>query len=256
MLLAVDIGNTNILFGVFKDDSLNSSFRLSSDRNRTAEQYCVEINSLSCFYNVNLNEVDSIIISSVVPSLTPLIKQATEMLTGNKPLVIGPGVKSGLKIKIDNPTQLGADLVANAVGAINKFPLPCLVVDLGTATKISVIDSAGFFRGCTISAGIGISLKALAASAALLPHIDLSAEEISAYGTNTVSSMQSGIIIGAAAMIDGLCERIENSLHESVKTIVATGGYSQAIVKHCKKRIIYDPNLILYGLNTIYKKNR
>ncbi len=256
MLLTVDIGNTNILFGVFKEDKLVTTFRFASDSRRTAEQYCIELNNIALFKNFDIKAIDGIIISSVVPGVTPLIKDSLFMLTGVSAMIVGPGLKSGLKIKIDDPTQLGADLVASAVGALCRYSLPCLVVDLGTATKISVLDSKGNFRGCSISAGIGISLHALAGSAALLPHINLSVNDCSAFGTNTTASMQSGIIIGTASMIDGMCDRIEGSLGESIKSIVATGGYAQNIVKHCSHIIDLDPELILYGLKCIYNKNK
>ncbi|MBR3768329.1 MAG: type III pantothenate kinase [Clostridia bacterium] len=255
MLLTVDIGNTNILFGLFHKEKIVLEARLASDTKRTKEQYALDIKGICNLKNISLDDVDGAIISSVVPELTNSIKDAIQILTPVSPLVVGPGVKSGLHIKIDNPVQLGADLVAGAVGAIEKFPLPCLVMDLGTATKISVIDKNGAFLGCTISAGVGISLKALSGSAALLPTVNLNLQECPAFGTNTVASMQAGIILGTAAMLDGLCERIEESLGYSVASIVSTGGLAQNITKHCKREVTYEPDLILYGLKAIYYKN-
>ncbi len=256
MLMAIDIGNTNILVGIFCGDELRTTFRLASDKYRTADQYCLELEALAGFYQTSLKEINGVIISSVVPAVTPLIRKAIELQTGKIPLLVEPGIKSGLKIKIDDPTQLGADLVSTAVGAVNKYSLPCLIVDLGTAIKISVIDSNGCFRGCSIAPGIGISLKALADSASLLPYINLSVDNCATFGTNTISSMQSGMIIGTASMIDGMCERIEKSLGESIANVIATGGYAQSIIKHCNREIINDPNLILYGLKHIYNKNQ
>ena len=256
MLMTVDIGNTNILFGIFYGEKLLTSFRLSCDKTRTADQYCVEINSLAEFHKTTLADISGIIISSVVPAVTPLIKSSLETLTGKDAIVVEPGIKSGLKIKIDNPTQLGADFVCTAVAAVNNYSLPCLIVDLGTATKISVIDSEGCFRGCTIAPGIGISLRALADSAALLPNINLLVENCSSFGTNTITSMQSGMIIGTAAMIDGMCERIEKTLNNPIQSVIATGGYAESIIKHCTRSIICEPNLILYGLRQIYCKNK
>lgn len=255
MLLTVDVGNTNILLGIFSQSQLLFEARLATDASKTGDQYALDINGICKLKKIDLQNVKGSIISSVVPELTNLIKDAISLLTGTTPILLGPGIKSGLSIKIDNPAQLGADLVAAAVGAAEKYPLPCLVADLGTATKISVIDSKGAFRGCSISAGVGISLKALAGSAALLPSVNISNPDCAAFGTNTVASMQSGIIVGTAAMLDGMCERIEDELGESVKAIVVTGGYARFITKYCKQKMIYDSNLILYGLKSIFEKN-
>lgn len=255
MLLAVDIGNTNILFGLFSENTLIFKGRISSDRKITAEQYALEIKGIVGLKNISLESVIGAVISSVVPELTSLIKEAIAILTGVDAIVLGPGVKSGLPIKIDNPAQLGADLVAGAVGAIDKYGAPCLVIDLGTATKISVIDASASYRGCVISAGVGISLNALSGAASLLPVIDINSGSCPVYGTNTVSSMQSGIVQGTAAMLDGMCDKIEESLGEKDITVVATGGYADAILPYCNRRIIYEPELILWGLKKIYDKN-
>lgn len=256
MLLTVDIGNTNITIGLYDGGSLEFLIRLASDSKRTAEQYAVEISSVALLEKASLDKVTGAIISSVVPELTGVIKNAIKILTGINAKVLGPGLKSGLNIKIDNPAQLGADLVAGAVAAINSYPLPCLVMDLGTATKISVIDKDGVYRGCTISAGVGISLKALAGSASLLPTVNLDTEKCPSFGTNTVASMQAGIILGTAAMLDGLCDRIEEALGEKIKTVVSTGGLCYNITRHCRRKNICEPNLILEGLRIIYSKNQ
>ncbi len=255
MLLAIDIGNTNLTVGLYDNEELAFLARLATDKKRTAEQYAVELSQIAVLKGYPLSEIYGSIISSVVPELTAVIKKAVKILTGISAKVVGPGLKSGLNIKIDNPAQLGADLVAGAVAAVNKYELPCLVMDLGTATKISVIDANGTYRGCTISAGVGISLNALASSAAQLPSVNLDLEFCPAYGTNTVASMQAGIILGTAAMLDGLSDKIEESLGETVKTIVATGGLAPDIAKHCKRKIICEPNLVLDGLRIIYNKN-
>lgn len=255
MLLAVDIGNTNILFGLFDENSLVFKARISSDRKITAEQYALAIKGVVNLKNAELENVHGAIISSVVPELTSLIKDAVIMLTGVEAIVLGPGVKSGLPIKIDNPAQLGADLVAGAVGAIDMYSAPCLVIDLGTATKISVIDASGAYRGCVISAGVGISLNALSGAASLLPVIDINSGSCPVYGTNTVSSMQAGIVQGTAAMLDGMCDKIETELGEKDINVIATGGYADAILPFCRRKIIYEPELILRGLKKIYDKN-
>ncbi|MBQ8209789.1 MAG: type III pantothenate kinase [Clostridia bacterium] len=255
MLLAVDIGNTNITIGLYKNDELIFVSRLATERRRMPDQYAAELSSILTLHSINTTQFEGAIISSVVPELTVTIKNAVEFITKQTPLIIGPGVKTGLNIRIDNPAQLGADLVAGAVGAISKYELPCLVLDMGTATKISVIDSKGDYKGCTISAGVRISLDALSSGASQLSAISLDAPP-SPIGTNTVTSMQSGTVLGSAAMIEGLCKRLENALGEKVKTVVATGGIAADIIRYCDMDITYDADLILDGLKFIYKKNK
>lgn len=255
MILAIDIGNTNVSLGVIDNYKITFEASLASDITRTADQFASEIMTVSALKGFSLGAVDGAIISSVVPSLTEAVREAVLLLTGKRSIVLGPGVRSGLHIKIDNPAQLGADLVAGAVGAIDKYELPALIVDLGTATKISVIDSKGAYLGCTISPGVGISLSALSGSAALLPEVNLNTLDLPAFGTNTVASMQAGIVIGTASMLDGLCDRIECSLGEKIKTVVATGGYAGSIIPYCSREVVYDKYLIFHGLNCIYNKN-
>lgn len=255
MLLATDIGNTNLTIGLYDNEKKIFISRLATDKSRTAEQYALELSGIAQLNKTSLKTVDGAIISSVVPELTEVIKNAILLLTGVRAKVLGPGLKSGLNIKIENPAQLGADLVAGAVAAVNNYELPCLVLDLGTATKISVIDKTGAYRGCTISAGVGISLNALAGSASLLPSVDLNTEKCPAYGTNTISSMQAGIILGTASMLDGLCDRIEESLGDKIGSVVATGGMAGVITKHCRRKSFLEPDLVLDGLRLIYGKN-
>lgn len=254
MILAVDIGNTNITIGIYNKKELMFVLRAATDRRRTPDQYAVEFAEMLRIHNADEYIFKGAIISSVVPELTNVIKDAIFIITQQTALVIGPGVKTGLNIRIDNPAQLGADLAAGAVGALHKYEMPCLVLDMGTANKISVLDSKGTYRGCTISAGIGISLNALSSGTSQLPAISLDAPH-GAIGTNTVDSMQSGTVLGAAAMIEGLCARLEEALGEEVKTIVATGGIAGDIIRYCKMNIIHDPNLILDGLRFIFEKN-
>ena len=254
MLLTVDIGNTNITFGCYEKNKLSIVTRIATDRRLTADQYASELLILLRLREIHRDSFDGAIISSVVPEVTKKLIYAVKNVVDVEPLVLGPGVKNGLNIKIDNPAQLGADMVATAVGAIKKYSLPCFVADLGTATKISVIDSKGVFRGCTIAPGVGISLNALSGGASLLPSLSLDTPK-NAIGTNTVTSMQSGIVYGNAEMLDGMFRRLEEELGEQVGTIVATGGYAEDIVRHCNREIIYDENLILDGLAVIFEKN-
>lgn len=255
MLLAVDIGNSNITIGAYLKDEIIFQSRLATATNRTSSQYALDIKGIVELENIQVSGFRGAIISSVVPELTTVIKDAVFKLTSVDAMVLGPGVKSGLHIKIDNPAQLGADLVAGAVGAIDKYPLPCLVIDLGTATKISVIDKNGAYLGCSISAGVGISLNALSGAASLLPTINISMNDCPPYGSNTVASMQAGTILGTAAMLDGMCARIEDALNDAVASVVATGGFAENIIKYCNTKIFFEPNLVLNGLRVIYNKN-
>ena len=202
---------------------------------------------------MSTSDIEDCIISSVVPSVAKSVSRAVAKLCQIVPLILGPGVKTGLNIKIDNPAQLGADLVAGAVGAIDTYKMPCVIVDMGTATTLSVLDKDGAFLGGVIAAGVRLTLKALAENTALLPSIPIEAPK-SVIGTNTIECMQSGLVLGSAAMLDGLLDRIEAKLGEA-PPVVATGGLSKEIITHCKHSIIYNENLLLEGLCAIYEKN-
>ena len=254
MILTADIGNTNITLGVFQGDSLVFISRLATQRHRTAEQYAIELDAIFRLEGLS-SDFDGAIISSVVPELTSTFKYAIKKVTGCDSLIVAAGIKNGLKISTDNPKELGADLVAGAVGAISQYELPCLVMDLGTATKISVIDEGGVFVGCTIAPGIGISLDALSLRTSQLPAIELSAPD-HAIGTNTIECIRSGTVLGNAAMLDGMANRLEKALGKEIKTLVATGGLAKEIVACCEKDIIFNKDLVLQGLLAIYRKNR
>ncbi len=253
MLLTIDIGNTNITLGTYDSGILSFTARLSTDHGKTADQYAVEINSILSLYGQSAEDIEDCIISSVVPAATVSISGAVSRLCHIVPLILGPGVKTGLNIKIDNPAQLGADLVAGAVGALEEYTLPCVIIDMGTASTVSVLDKNGAFLGGVIAAGVRLTLKALAANTAQLPSIPIEAPP-SVIGSNTVECMQSGLVYGTAAMLDGLLEKIEEELGET-PTFVATGGLSREIIAHCRKNIIYNENLLLDGLRAIYEKN-
>mgnify|MGYP003303282611 CR=1 FL=1 len=255
MLLVIDIGNTNITLGVYNKDELVFVSRLATDKSKTPDQYAIDLKQIFALYETPLSSISGAAISSVVPEITGTASEAIEKLTGCKAMVLGPGIKTGMNILIDNPAQLGADLLAGCIGAAALYPLPCLVIDLGTASKISVIDKNGAFCGCTISPGIGISLDALSARTSQLPSISLKTPA-KAIGKNTVDSMQSGTVFGYAAMLDGLCEKLEEELGEKVMSTVATGGLAKDLVKSCKREITYNGQLILYGLKVLYEKNR
>lgn len=253
MLLTIDIGNTNITLGGYMGEELMFISRLATDIRMTADQYALQIKDIVTLRGCDWGDIKDAIISSVVPIVGSAISRAIEFITGKAPMVLGPGVKTGLNIKIDNPAQLGADLAAGAVGAMEKYPTPCVIIDMGTATTLSVLDKEGTFVGGAIAAGIRSTLDALSSNTAQLPFVNLQAPD-SVVGTNTVSSMQSGLILGAAAMLDGMIDRIEEEVGE-LASVVATGGLAEMVVENCRREIVIDNNLLLDGLYKIYKKN-
>ena len=253
MILTIDIGNTNINIGLFREDVLCMRVRLATERQKTEDQFAIELLQLFQMHGIAITDIHGSIISSVVPEITAAVQHAVEHLTAQKALVLSPGLKTGLNICIDDPAQLGADLAAGAVGAKAHYPLPAFVIDLGTATKIYAVDEKGF-RGCMIAPGVAISLKALTDTSSLLPTIRLEPPK-KACGTNSVESMQSGVILGTAAMVDGLLERFEAELGKPA-VILATGGLSVFIAPVCRHEITLDSDLILKGLRTIYEKNK
>lgn len=253
MLLTIDIGNTNITLGAYYAGNLSFAARLATDQSKTSDQYAVEIKNLLALYELSPEDIEDCIIASVVPSACRSLSNAISKLCHVVPLILGPGVKTGLNIKIDDPSQLGADLVAGAVGAIDAYTLPCVIIDMGTASTISIVDRNATFLGGVIAAGVRLTLKALAENTAQLSSIPIEAPP-SVIGANTKECMQAGLVFGTAAMIDGLLERICDQLGET-PTIVATGGMSREIITHCKSNIIYNENLLLDGLRAIYEKN-
>lgn len=255
MLLTIDIGNSNITIGVFNETELLLSARLGTRKDKTGDEYASDLSNIFMLNSLESNNFEGSIISSVVPELTSAMFNAVEAIIGQSPLVVGPGIKTGLEIITDNQALVGADLVSVSVGAISKYPLPCFIVDLGTATKILLINEKGAFCGCSISAGVKISLNALSEKTSQLPAIRIKTPD-TAIGTSTVDCMLSGTVLGTAAMIDGLIERMEVEFGQTVDTIIGTGGHSEVIIKSCNRKIIYDPYLILDGLRIIWNKNQ
>ena len=254
MLLAIDIGNTNITLGAYREDFLIFTARLCTESGKTSDQYAIELKNLLELYSVDYKEIEDCIISSVVPSVSKAISRAVSLLCEIVPLTVGPGIKTGLDIKIDNPAQLGADLVVGAVGAIAEYNLPCIIIDMGTASTIFTVDKTGAFIGGAIAAGAKLTLKALCENTTQLPAIDIAAPK-SVIGKNTVDCMKSGLVFGTAGMLDGIIDRISEELGE-IPTVVATGGLSKDIIKYCRNDIIYNENLLLDGLKEIYEKNK
>lgn len=253
MILVIDIGNTNITLGIFDEDGLCFEARLSTDRYKTKYEYTVELSALLSVYGVEAGKIDGAIISSVVPQITLQLSEAVFQVTKTKPLVVGPGIKTGLNIKIDDPATLGADLVVGCVAALSKYETPCIICDLGTATKIMVLDKNGSLRGGAIMPGVAVSLDALVSNTSLLQSISFDAPG-KVIGTNTADSMKSGSVFGTASMIDGMCDRIEEELEERC-CVIATGGLAGLVVGHCRRSIDVCETLVLEGLKIIYSKN-
>ena len=253
MVLAIDIGNTHILLGCFEDRKILFTELLSTDRSYTDLEYATLIKSALEFNVASFEDIEGAIISSVVPSVTGTIKTAVERFTNVSPIVVGPGVKTGLKIRIDNPAQLGSDLVVSAVAGIKEYGVPQINIYMGTATAFSLIDSEKNYLGTSIGAGMGIAAEALSSKTSQLPHIAFETPK-KVIGTNTVDSMKSGLICQNAALIDGMIERIEEEYGEEC-VIVATGRYSSLVTPLCTHKIICDKELILKGLIEVYYKN-
>ncbi len=254
MLLAIDIGNTNIVLGGIGEDKIYFTARIYTEKKLSYDQYTMQIKNILDIYDINIDEIEDSIISSVVPPVLDSIKKAIKIIIGKDPLIVGPGIKTGLNIVMDNPAQLGSDLVVNSVACLDGFKPPIVIIDMGTATTISVLDKNKNYIGGCIIPGVKISLDALSSKTAQLPYISLE-EPKKIIGTNTIDCMRSGVIFGNASMIDGMISKIEESLEEKV-TAIATGGIAKHIIQFCKKDIIYDGNLLLKGLYNIYIKNR
>jgi len=251
----VDISNTNVVFAVMDEEKVLSSVCLLSDRQRPADEYAALVGWGFHQRGYDLKKVEGAIIASVVPSLTPSIKEAVQQVSGCTPFVIGPGVKTGLNIRLDDPTELGGDFVASAVAAIATYKMPCVIVEIGTAVAMGILDKNASYIGGVISPGPRVSQEALARGAALLPNVSVT-PTASVIARSTATSMQSGIVNGSAAMIDGLIDRIEEELGEPV-SVVAAGDWAKTIIPRCRRRdIVIDNDILMRGLWDIYKKNR
>jgi type III pantothenate kinase len=253
MILAIDIGNTNVVMGCIDENKIYFEARLSTNHTKTYEQYAVELKNIIELYDFDIGQIEGSIISCVVPPLTNIIRQAVKLVTKLEPLVVGPGVKTGLNIMTDNPGQLGSDLVVGAVAAMAQYSCPMIIFDLGTATTVSVIDENKTFLGGSIFPGVNISLEALTQRTSQLPKISLESPS-KIIGTNTIDSMNSGIVLGNASMVDGMIGRIERETNRKY-TVLATGGLAGLIAKHCEREVIYDPDLMIKGLLLIYRRN-
>ena len=254
MILAIDIGNSNIVIGCIENGVIQNETRIATDLVKTSDQYCFDLKNMLSLSDVPVARLEDVIISSVVPPVLNSMRTAVLKLTGKKPFVVGPGIKTGLNILLDNPQQVGSDLIVAAVAALREYKPPLILIDMGTATTISVINKDRAYLGGCICPGVRISAEALSSRAALLPGIDLD-QPRRAIGKNTTDCMRSGIMLGAACMLDGMIERMEHELGERA-TVVATGGIARFVLPMCRREIAYDRNLLLKGLAVLYQMNR
>ena len=254
MILAIDVGNTNIVLGCIDGGKIVSVVRIHTDTRETEAEYTIKLNEIIYAYGMDLKAIDAAIMSSVVPPVTKAMHRAVRQLTGLECMIVGPGIKTGMNVRIDDPGTVAGDLIVGGVAAMQYYGTPAIVLDLGTATTATVIDDKGCFRGGAIMPGVRLSYAALAAGTSLLPEISIEPPK-KCIATNTVDCMRAGAVFGTAAMIDGLIDRMEEELGMKCK-VVATGGLASGIVPCCRHEITYDDDLLLKGLWYLYEKNK
>ena len=253
MILTIEIGNSTITLGGVEGEDIRFECRINTDRVNTSDTYCIDLKPLFEIYGIDLNAIEGVIISSVVPQVLNSVRTAIRKLLNTEPLVVGPGIKTGLDIRLENPGQMGSDLVAADVAALAEHKPPLIVIDMGTATTMTVLDPNGAHLGGCVCPGVKISLDALTGKTSLLPGIQLDSPK-QALGRNTADAMRSGIMFGTAAMLDGMIDRFMEETGWEF-TIVATGGMAKRIVPLCRHKIIYDRHLIIKGLAKLYRDN-
>lgn len=253
MILTIDVGNTNIVLGCVEGKTVKSISRMATNTSDLSADYALKMLQSFEFDGVDYKKFDGAILSSVVPQVNRAVMGAVKKLTGLSCMVVGAGLKTGVNIKIDDPGTIAGDLITGVVGALALYEPPLIVIDMGTATTMIVVDKEGSYIGGAIMPGVVLSYSALSAGTSLLPNISIEAPK-KCTATNTVDSMRSGAVFGAAAMLDGMIDRMEEELGQSV-TVVATGGISGRIVPYCKREIKHDPDLLLKGLAILYQKN-
>ena len=254
MILTVDVGNSNIVLGGVRNDEIVFEARLRTDATKTSDEYCIDLKMILEVYHVSPADIEGSIIASVVPQVLNSMQTAIKKLTGKTSLVVGPGLKTGLNIAIDNPAQAGADLVVGCVAALREHKTPLIIIDMGTATTMIVVDRNGAMIGGCIMPGVKISMDALTDRTALLPGLQLDQPK-RAIGRNTIDCMRSGLMMGAACMIDGMIQRMEEELGYPT-TVIATGGIARFIIPMCQREILYDKDLLVKGLAAIYRDNK
>lgn len=253
MLLALDVGNTNIVIGVFDNEVLRASWRLSTDRRRSADELAVFLKQFFLSANLSFTDIERIIISSVVPPLSTALKEMSERYFSLHPLIVGPGVKTGLNLKLDAPREVGADRIVNAVAALRLYGPPLIIIDFGTATTFCQVDEAGDYRGGVIAPGVNISMEALYQNAAKLPKVEI-VPPPNVVGRNTVEAMQSGLFYGYLSLVEGMIERMKR-LYKRPPKVVATGGLGRLFAEATPFIDVYEPDLTLYGLMWIAHLN-
>jgi type III pantothenate kinase len=253
VILVVDVGNTNIVLGLYQERTLAHHWRISTNRSATVDEYGMLFHSLFKHSGIEFEQVDGVILSSVVPPLMFVMENLCLQYIKRTPYIVGPGIKTGLNVRVDNPKEVGADRIVNAVAALELYGPPCIIVDFGTATTYDYIDPSEQLVGCAIAPGIGISTEALYQKAAKLPRIEL-VKPKSVVGRNTVAAMQAGIIFGFVAQVDGIVQRIQEEFQVS-PTVIATGGLAELIASESKTIQVVNPLLTLQGLQMIYEKN-
>lgn len=254
MLIALDIGNTHVTCGGFCGDDMTFVASMATDDRQTGEQYACTLRDIFSLYGVDMAQVDGVVLCSVVPHMTPTIQHALTLLLSCEVLTVSTGTRTGLNIKLDHPKALGSDLVANAVWAMHCGKMPCVVVDFGTATTFTVLDQNGVLNGTVITAGVRISLDALKERAAQLPSVRMEQPPRGVLGRNTVDALKAGAIFGAAALIDGMTERIGEALGEA-PAVLLSGGAAAIVAPHLRVAARYEPYITLRGLTLIWKKN-
>ena len=254
MILAIDVGNTNIVLGFIEEGEIRNVLRVHTNLQATAAEYAISLSQLLEFYQVDPKGFEGAILSSVVPPVTEALRVAVRQLTGLECLIVGPGMKTGLNLRIDDPGTLAGDLLVGAVAAINAYGCPVIVIDLGTANTMTVVDRDGAFRGGAILPGVKLGYAALASGTSLLPDISIVPPK-KAVATNTVDCMRSGAVFGTAATLDGLADRMEAELGYPCR-LIATGGLASSIVPYCRREILCDDDLLLKGLWILWEKNK
>lgn len=253
MILAIDMGNSNIVIGGIDDQKTYFVERVTTNHGKTDLEYAVNIKDIMEIHSIPLSDIEGAIVSSVVPPLNHTILSAIKKISGKTPMLVGPGMKTGLNIIMDNPRTVGSDLIVDAVAALKEYPTPIIIIDMGTATTISVIDKAGNYIGGIIFPGLRVALDSLSSKTAQLPYIGLNTPS-KVIGKNTIDCMKSGIIYGNSAMMDGIIDRMEEELGEKA-TLLATGGLSRFVTPLCRHKITCDDDLLLKGLLILYRKN-
>lgn len=254
MLLVIDIGNTNVVYGVFREDKIITTFRQRTSLYITVDEVAAYLHSMFGMKDLKFSDINGIIIACVVPPLQDIYVSLCEIYFSKRPLIVGPGIKTGVQILYENPKEVGADRIVNAVGALEKYRRSAIIIDFGTATTFDAVRSSREYLGGAIAPGIGISMEALSARTSKLPRVDFRKPE-SVIGKNTVNSIQAGIVFGYIGIVEGIVSRMKKEMDDRDVVVIATGGFADVISKETDSVDIVDPDLTVEGLRFIYEKN-